>query len=230
MDLSWPTDSAALAQLQDGLAAAQPPPWRPPSGQIPVGGVFVCFPRGKVGVGNTGDAAWVGAAVTRGNEVIATATVTGEAGAPYQPGLLAMREGPLIEAAVKALDVAPDVLLVNATGRDHPRRAGLALHLGAVLDTPSIGVTNRPLLAEGQWPHECQGATSSLLLDGEVIGYWLRTRPGTRPLVVHPGWRTDVDTAVRIVLTVTANARTPLPLRAARRLARESRAQRSTSV
>lgn len=192
-----------------------------------MGGVFVCFPRDKVGVGNRGDTAWVGAAVLRGMEVIATATITGEAGAPYQPGLLAMREGPLLEAAMKALDVIPDVLLVNATGRDHPRRAGLALHLGAALDITSIGVTNRPLLAEGKWPEDRHGAISHLLLGDDVVGCWLRTRSGTRPLVIHPGWRTNLDVAAETVLGMCPQARTPTPLRTARNLARELR---STAV
>lgn len=63
--------------------------------------------------------------------------------------MLALREGPLLEAAVRALDERPDVLLVNATGRDHPRRAGLAVQLGTLLELPTIGVSHRPLLATG---------------------------------------------------------------------------------
>ena len=68
--------------------------------------------------------------------------------------------GPLLEAAILALTERPEVLLANATGRDHPRGAGLALHLGAVLDLPSIGVTDRPLLGEGREPGTERGATS----------------------------------------------------------------------
>ncbi|HEY8236284.1 MAG TPA: endonuclease V, partial [Gaiellaceae bacterium] len=74
------------------------------------------------------------------------------AGNAYEPGLLALREGPVLETAVRALTARPDALLVDATGRDHPRRAGLALQLGAILDLPSVGVTHRPLLADGDWP------------------------------------------------------------------------------
>src|SRR5436305_1869658 len=76
----------------------------------------------------------------------------GPAGAAYEPGLLALRAGRLLEDAVRRLPRSPDVLLVNATGRDHPRRAGLALQLGAVLGVPTVGVTHRPLLAAGEWP------------------------------------------------------------------------------
>jgi deoxyribonuclease V len=120
----------------------------------------------------------------------------------------------------------PDVLLLDATGRDHPRRAGLALHLGIVLDLPTIGVTHRPLVAEGHWPDETgAGAASPLLVDGEAVGVWLRTRPRVRPLAVHPGWRTDAEVASEIVLAAVGRARTPEPLRAARRLARVARAR-----
>jgi deoxyribonuclease V len=116
------------------------------------------------------------------------------------------------------------VLIVAATGRDHPRRAGLALHLGAVLGLPSLGVTHRPLLACGEWPADTPGARMPLVLEGEIVGCWLRTRPGTRPLAVHAGWRVDVETATEIVLA-HSRWRTPEPLRLARRAARSARAR-----
>jgi deoxyribonuclease V len=149
--------------------------------------------------------------------------VAGRAAAPYEPGLLALREGALLEAAGGALAEPPEVLLVDATGRDHPRRAGLALHLGAVLDVPTVGVTHRPLVAEGPWPPDERGARSPLLLDDELVGYWLRTRPGTRPLAAHAAWRTDAEAAAGVVLAAS-RLRTPEPLRQARRRARDARA------
>jgi deoxyribonuclease V len=153
-----------------------------------------------------------------------TAIVRGEAGAPYRPGLLALREGGLLEAAVRALPGEPEVLIANATGRDHPHRAGLALHLGGVLDLPSIGVTDRPLLAAGAEVGPERSATSPLLLEGTEVARLLRTRRAARPLVVHPGWRTDLDTAVWVVLAAIRRARTPEPLRRARQEARRARA------
>src|SRR5204863_1165524 len=137
-----------------------------------------------------GEPAWAAAALGD-----AVAVVEGVAGAPYQPGLLALRELPLLAAAVRALPGAPDVVLADATGRDHPRRAGLALHLGAVLDVPTVGVTHRPLLASGDWPGVERSARSPLVLDGEEVGAWLRVRRGARPLAVHAAWRTDSDAA-----------------------------------
>ncbi|MGH3319652.1 MAG: endonuclease V, partial [Streptosporangiaceae bacterium] len=191
---SWPTHSEELAALQRSLAADQPPGWGPgPPGPLLVGACFVCFPRGHEGVGTAGDPAWASAVLLRGRHRGGSRVVTGSAGGPYVPGLLAMREGPLLEAAVRGLSRFPDVLLVNATGRDHPRRAGLATHLGAVLGLPSVGVTHRPLLAAGEWPEDQGGAASPLRLEGELVGYWLRTRQGRRPLAVHAGWRTSPD-------------------------------------
>ncbi len=156
--------------------------------------------------------------------------VAGQTRAAYEPGLLALREGPLLEAVVTALPQAPDVLLVNATGRDHPRGGGLALHLGAVMGLPTVGVTHRPLLAGGEWPPEDQGARSPLMLDGETVGYWLRTRRQARPLAVHPGWQTGLDTACAVVLAATRHVRAPEPLREARRLARRGRASSRARV
>ncbi len=220
---TWPVTEPALEREQRELAAAAPPPWQPPEGLFTTGGCFVCFPRGHEGVGAAGDPAWAGAALLRRKRREGHAVVTGAAGGPYEPGLLALREGAMLEAAVRSLPHLPDVLLVNATGLDHPRRAGLALHLGAVLGVPSVGVTHRPLLAGGDWPTDSCGASSPLTLDGVYAGRWLRTRAGTRPLAVHAAWRTDADTAAEVVRRCWCRRRTPEPLREARRLARTAR-------
>ena len=215
----WPASAEELRAAQLELGRSAPPLWRS-SGDALAGGCFVCFARGKTGAGAAGDPGWAGAAFADGR----TAVVAGPAGAPYEAGLLALREGPLFEAAVRALPEPPEVLIVNATGRDHPRRAGLALHLGARLELPTIGVTHRLLVASGEWPADERGGRAPVTLDGEPVGAWLRTRPGTRPLAVHPGWRTDVETAVEVVLASTGQRRTPEALRLARRAARTARA------
>jgi deoxyribonuclease V len=217
--VTWPTTPDALAAWQDELAAVAAPSAAGGVAAGAVGGCFVCFPRGETGPGARGDPAW--AAASAGGD---TAVVTGEAGAPYVPGLLALREGPLLEAAVRALPRPPAVLLVDATGRDHPRRAGLATALGAVLDLPTVGVTHRPLIATGDWPENAHGATAPLRIDDETVGCWLRVRAGVRPLAVHPAWRTDLQTAIAVVLQTTERVRTPGPLRAARTAARRARA------
>jgi deoxyribonuclease V len=221
------TDATDLAAEQRGIATLAPEPWRPGGGPIVAAGAFVAFARGEQGPGRIGDHAHVGAAATRDTTELARVVVEGGAGASYAPGLLAAREGALLEAGLRALmyrGVQPDVLLIDATGRDHPRRAGLALHLGARLEVPSVGVTHRPLLATGPEPDDTAGAWTELTLDGEVVGRWLRTRPGTRPLAIHAGWRTDPETATDVVLRVVGRFRTPEPLRVARCAAREARA------
>lgn len=223
--MAWPTTAAELIAAQEEMARRSPPGWRVEGAPAFVAGCFVCFARGTTGRGQAGEAAWAAAVLLRGDRLIATRTLVGESGASYEPGLLALREGPLLEAVVRALPECPEVLLVNATGRDHPRRAGLALHLGAALDLPTVGVTHRPLVASGGWPEEERGSVAPLLLDGDRVGYWLRTQPGRRPLAVHAAWRTDAETAVAVVLTTTAATRTPAPLRLARQAARVVRAR-----
>src|SRR5207237_7813640 len=172
---------------QEELAAAHPPPWSPPSGGA-VAGCFVCFGRGRVGPGAANEPGWAAAALLVDDE-LRVAVTTGRAAAPYVAGLLALRDGPLLEAAVRGLPARPDVVLVNATGRDHPRRAGLALHLGARLDVPTVGVTAQPLIARGEWPVDEPGAVGPLHIGDELVGCWLRLRRHVRPLAIHPGWR-----------------------------------------
>lgn len=222
-------DPSVLEAEQRRIAALTPPPWRPGPEPPVIGGAFVAFARGEQGPGRAGDHALVGAAATVEAQEVARIVVASVAPAPYRAGHLAAREGAMLEAAVRGLQAqgtAIDVLLVDATGRDHPRRAGLALHLGAVLDLPTVGVTHRSLLAAaGSEPADVFGATSELLLAGELVGYWVRTRRGVRPVVVHAAWRTDPDVARELVLRAVDRARTPEPLRLARCAAREALSQ-----
>lgn len=221
----WPASPQDLIASQEQLGSLPSDRWRP-VGEPLVGGCFVCFGRGgPSGAGRPGEPGWAAAALVRGGTLVAAADVTGASGWSYAAGLLALREGALLEAAVRALSQRPDVLLVDATGRDHPRRAGLALHLGAVLELPTVGVTHRPLAARGAWPPDERGARTPLLLGRELVGYWLRTCPGTRPLAVHAAWRTEPDVAAEVVLACARRARTPEPLRHARRVARTARAR-----
>ena len=202
MPSSWPDSAEELERLQLRVAdeAARTPLWTPPQ-EPTVGAVFAATQRGIVGQGEPGDPAWVAAVAMLNRKVLGWAVVRGHFPAPYQPGLLALREGALLERAVRALEPQPDVLIVNATGPDHPRAAGLALHLGWALDLPTFGVTDR-LLAGGA------GARRM----GRGRGIW-----------VHPGWRTNAAAAAMLVEPLL-DKRTPAPLREARRLARTARA------
>ena len=163
--------------------------------------------------------------------LVGAAVDVGRAGGPYVPGLLAMREGRLLATCVQDLVQRvrrPDVLMVDATGRDHPRRCGLAVHLGWVLDLPSVGVTHRLLTERMREPPPLtrRGDAETIALHGEPVAAWVCTRDGVRPVVAHAGWRTDVATAIELTLASSTLARTPEPLRHARRLAREERARR----
>jgi deoxyribonuclease V len=226
--LTWPNSAAALIDTQWALGQATPDRWSRPTSDVRVGACFACFADASSTAPGRSEAelGWAAAAVTSGRHLLQLATSSGPVASPYVPALMALREGPLLERAVRALATPPGVLIVNATGRDHPRRAGLALHLGSVLGLPTVGITNRPLLAEGAWPADARGATAPLRLGGELVGYWLRTRPGTKPVAVHAAWRTGPRDAVAVVLAAIRRARTPQPLRLARQAARQARSAR----
>ncbi|MFO8149102.1 MAG: endonuclease V [Trueperaceae bacterium] len=188
-----------------------------------VGACFVCFAEDADALAAGAEPAWAAAATFEGGRRVAAHVVAGTTAANYAPGLLALRAGPLLERAVAGLPVRPDVLLVDATGRDHPRRAGLALHLGAVLDLATVGVTDRPLAAVASAPGG-SAEPQPLTLDGQLVAYRVWTRLGARPVIVHAAWRTDPATALAVVRGVAGATRTPTPLREARRLARTARA------
>jgi deoxyribonuclease V len=220
--IGWPRDARELETLQEELARSVVTlsGWWPPADRtIAIGGLFVASSTSGT------DRCWVGACVLRDGRTLGSTVVSGDAGAPYVPGHLALREGSLLERAVRELDAPFDVLLVNATGRDHPRGAGLALHLGAALDVPTIGVTDRALVAEPEGePDDERGSSVRLVLDGEVVGLVVRTRARAKPVVLHAGWRTEPQAARAVVLAAGGMARTPEPIRRARHDARLARA------
>lgn len=229
MNWEWAIDADGLVEIQQrlGSAARTVEPWQSPCAlALITTAFFICYERGLRGSGRRGDLAWVAAVSFDGRRMIEAEVFRRQAGAAYIPGLLALREGTMLEGAFRALDVTPDLLIINATGSDHPRRAGLATHLGAVVGVPSIGITDRPLLATGEQPGQQRGDTAPLLVDGEVVGYRLRSRAGVKPICVDSGWRTSADLARDVVYELCQECRTPEPLRQARRLARESRTVR----
>lgn len=216
--MGWPTTSEDLAREQERIASLPFDPWSPPPGPLRVGACAVVF--GRAGRDDVG---WGAAVLEEGGELVATSTHLARIEAPFVPGQLALREGPILEAAVRGLARRPQVLLVVAAGRDHPRRAGLALHLGAALGLPTAGVTEDPLLATGAEPAPEWASLAPLRVAGEVVAYRVRTRQGTRPLVAHAAWRTSAEVAADVVLGSCALARWPDPIRHARRIARELR-------
>jgi len=138
---------------------------------------------------------------------------------PYVPGYLSFREVPAVLAAMDKLQRKPDLLLCDGQGLAHPRRFGIACHLGLLTDTPSIGVAKSRLIgAHSEIPNE-KGAWRPLLDDDEVIGVVLRTRVDVKPVFVSIGHRLSLETAIHYVLCCTTRYRLPETTRLAHRLA-----------
>jgi deoxyribonuclease V len=138
---------------------------------------------------------------------------------PYIPGLLSFREIPAALAALEALPAAPDLILCDGQGIAHPRRLGLASHLGLLARKPSIGVAKTRLVGEHRAPAVRRGARAPLVHRGERVGAVLRTRAGVKPVYVSIGHRVSLATALRYVMACTTRYRIPEPLRRAHRLA-----------
>jgi deoxyribonuclease V len=136
---------------------------------------------------------------------------------PYIPGLLSFREGPVVLEAFKKLTVQPQVLLFDSQGYAHPRRFGLACHVGLYLDIPSIGCAKTRLIGEYEEPGPNIGDSSPLFDpdENEVIGTVLRTRANTKPLFISIGHKIDLPTAVEVVLKCLKGYRLPEPTRQA---------------
>lgn len=152
---------------------------------------------------------------------------------PYVPGLLSFREAPAILAACRELSAEPDLFLFDGQGYAHPRRFGLASHLGVVLDRPSIGCAKSRLIGQYEEPPREFGAFTPLLDGDEVIGAAVRTRPRHKPLFVSPGHKVSVETAVAMTLACCRDgAFMPEPTRLAHELVtreRRARADAETS-
>lgn len=139
---------------------------------------------------------------------------------PYVPGLLSFREVPAMAAALALLPEPPDLVLVDGQGLAHPRRFGLACHLGVVTGLPTIGVAKSRLVGRYDEPGRERGASSPMFHRRELVGVALRTRDGTNPLFVSTGHRVSLATAVELVLRVTRKWRLPEPIRLADTLSR----------
>ena len=138
---------------------------------------------------------------------------------PYIPGLLSFREAPAVLAAFERLSAVPDLVLYDGQGIAHPRRFGIASHVGLLLDVPTIGVAKTRLVGEHRQLPERKGARVPLVDHGETIGAVLRTRAGVTPLYVSIGHRVSLEAAVRWVMACTTRYRLPETTRWAHHLA-----------
>jgi deoxyribonuclease V len=139
--------------------------------------------------------------------------------APYVPGLFSLREAPAVLAALADLRIRPDVLLCDGHGLAHPRRFGLACHVGVLADLPTVGVAKTRLVGHHGDVPGARGAWAPLVHEGEVVGAALRTRPGVKPVYVSTGHRVSLPTAIELVLRCSPRYRVPEPIRRAHELA-----------
>lgn len=142
-------------------------------------------------------------------------TATGKIEFPYIPGLLSFREIPLLLEACEKLVITPDLFLVDGQGIAHPRRMGIASHLGLFLDRPTIGCAKSRLYGKHKTPGLEAGSYTELLDNDEVIGAVVRTKTGTSPVYVSIGHKVDLPTAVQWVLACCRKYRLPEPTRLA---------------
>jgi len=167
-------------------------------------------------------------AVVRADDlsVVETRTLDSAIRFPYLPGLLSFRELPAICALLRQVTVTPDLLICDGQGIAHPRRFGLACHLGVMFDVPAIGCAKTPLLGDVCEPGLARGDSTALLDRGETVGCALRTRSGVKPVYVSPGHRISVASACEWVLKLAPRFRLPEPLRLADQAARRAQADR----
>lgn len=221
----WPTTEAEAVAAQERLREAADPvgPGPGPDEVRTVAGVDVAY---------ADDGGLVAAAV-----VLDAATLTvldesvhvGCTSFPYVPGLLAFRELPSVAAALRGLSRCPrpDVVVCDGYGVAHPRRAGLAVHLGVLTGLPCFGVAKTPFVFDHEAPARERGAWSPLTMDGERVGRALRTQEGVKPVFVSVGSGISLDNACALVLRLAPAYRQPETTRRADRLARRELAART---
>ena len=140
---------------------------------------------------------------------------------PYVPGLLSFRELPALAVAFDKLVEPPDLVLCDGQGIAHPRRFGLACHIGVIYDLPAIGCAKTRLTGVGDDPDLTRGSIAPLVSAAEIIGAAVRTRDGVKPVYVSPGHRISLATACRWTLALSPHYRIPDPVRMADQLANQ---------
>ncbi|MGW4774559.1 endonuclease V [Nocardia sp. NPDC004278] len=218
----WPTTADDAIAVQDALRplviASDP---RPPRFRT-IAGVDSAYDD-ETGIVATAVVVLDSATLEPVESAVARGTVT----FPYVPGLLAFRELPTTLAALEKLDTTPDLLICDGQGLAHPRRFGLACHVGIRTGTPTIGVAKTPW-GDYRTPGPERGATSDITMDGQLVGRALRTQRAIKPVFVSVGHLIDLDTACTQVLALTPRYRQPETTRQADHLCR--RALRDATV
>ncbi|MEV0238760.1 endonuclease V [Streptomyces sp. NPDC050674] len=214
----WPTTEEQARAVQDALRARvildEP---GPPPGTGHVTGVDVAYDDER-------DVVAAAAVVLDASslDVVAEATAVGRISFPYVPGLLAFREIPTVLAALEALPRPPGLVVCDGYGLAHPRRFGLASHLGVLTGLPTIGVAKNPFTFSYDDPDTPRGSSAPLLAGAEEVGRALRTRDGVKPVFVSVGHRVTLDQACAHTLALTPAYRLPETTRRADALCREA--------
>jgi deoxyribonuclease V len=215
--VEWPADPARAIVVQERLRGAvrtspDTDAIRPPTAVAGLDAAYSSDGRHAVGAVVVVDPATL--------EVLDQAVAWRGVDFPYVPGLLAFRELPVLLDALGRLATPPDLLLADGNGLLHPRRFGLACHLGVLTGLPTIGVAKSGSLRGSQPPSPARGAATPLREGDQELGRALRTQAGARPVFVSVGHRLDLDSACDHVLRLASRHRLPEPLRHADALAR----------
>ncbi|MFE9738947.1 endonuclease V [Streptomyces sp. NPDC006477] len=214
----WPADeSAAVAVQQELRGRLVRDEEGPAAGEGHVTGLDVAYDDER-------DLVAAAAVVldARTHEVVEEATAVGRVSFPYVPGLLAFREIPTVLAALDRLSADPGLLVCDGYGLAHPRRFGLASHLGVLTGRPSIGVAKNPFTFTYDQPGTARGEFAPLLADGEEVGRALRTQAGVKPVFVSVGHRVSLANACAHTLHLTPRFRQPETTRLADSLCRRA--------
>jgi deoxyribonuclease V len=219
----WPTGEARAREIQDRLRERADHLGPGPDAPRFVAGLDVAYAGDGTGSGDRVAAAVV-VLDARTLAPVERATAVAETSFPYVPGLFAFRELPTLIAALRQLETVPDLLVCDGHGLAHPRRFGLACHLGVITGIPTAGVAKTPFTGKHDpaalGPE--RGAFAPLVDDGETVGRALRTQRGVKPVFVSTGHRIDLDTACRHVLALAPQYRLPQTTRLADRLCRDA--------
>ncbi|MFC1442304.1 endonuclease V [Streptacidiphilus sp. N1-10] len=216
----WPSDQDGAHRVQERLRPLvrnRPLPAPPRT----LAGLDVAYEGGH-GSAEDRVAAAVVVLDARTLEVVDRATAVGTAGFPYVPGLFAFRELPVLVAALEQLATTPDLLLCDGQGLAHPRRFGLACHLGVLTGLPTLGVAKTPLLGSWDEPGPSRGDSAEVRDGGEVVARMLRTQDGVKPVTVSTGHLITLDDACAQVLAAAPRYRLPETTRLADRLCRDA--------
>jgi deoxyribonuclease V len=212
----WPTTADEALAVQDGLRGEVDliGPGPSPGATQYVAGLDVAY---------SGDDLAAAIVVLNGSlEEVDRAIVRGRTTFPYVPGLFAFREIPALLDALDQLKTTPDLLVCDGYGLAHPRRFGLACHLGVLTGIPTFGVAKTAFVGTYDQPGATRGSASDLLLDDEIVGAVLRTQTDVKPVYVSVGHRIDLATAMAHTLHLTPKYRLPETTRAADHACRQA--------